>query len=121
MTANAETYKPSALEYREAIRVQEAITAPLERKALVWLARRTPHWIGPDHLTALGFAAQFMAGVCYVFARWSQFGLLGATTCSQCCQTVRSTSCGLRQVCDFKSSTNWVAPPPSVFLTIFQA
>src|SRR5271154_4261060 len=79
MTANAETLKSTAPEFREAVRVQEAITAPLERKALAWLARRTPDWIGPDHLTALGFAAQFLAGVSYALARWSQFGLLGAT------------------------------------------
>jgi archaetidylinositol phosphate synthase len=79
MTANAQTLKSTAREFREAVRVQEAITAPLERKALAWLARRTPDWIGPDQLTAVGFAAQFLAGVSYAFARWSQFGLIGAT------------------------------------------
>ena len=79
MATNAPTYKAAAAGFREAVRVQEAITAPLERKALAWLARRTPAWIGPDHLTALGFAAQFLAGVCYALARWSQAGLLGAT------------------------------------------
>lgn len=65
--------------FRDAKRTQEAITAPLERRALAWLAQRTPTWIGPDHLTALGFAAQFLAGVCYALARWSSLGLLGAT------------------------------------------
>jgi archaetidylinositol phosphate synthase len=79
MTANAETSISTATGFREAVRVQEAITAPLERKALAWLARRTPDWVGPDHLTALGFAAQLLAGVSYALARWSQFGLLGAT------------------------------------------
>jgi archaetidylinositol phosphate synthase len=79
MTADAQTFKVTAPGFREAVRLQQAITAPLERKALAWLAQRTPQWVGPDHLTALGFAAQFLAGVCYAFARWSQFGLLGAT------------------------------------------
>jgi phosphatidylglycerophosphate synthase len=79
MASNMLTYKSVAMGFRDAVRVQEAITAPVERKALAWLARRTPEWIGPDHLTALGFAAQFMAGLCYAVARWSQFGLLGAT------------------------------------------
>ncbi len=79
MTANAKTLESTAPKFREAVRVQEAITAPLERKALAWLARRTPDWIGPDQLTALGFAAQFLAGVSYASARWSQFGLFGAT------------------------------------------
>jgi len=78
MATEAQTWQ-AAKRFREAVRVQEAITAPLERKALVWLAQRTPAWIGPDHLTALGFAAQFLAGVCYALARWSPLGLLGAT------------------------------------------
>jgi phosphatidylglycerophosphate synthase len=65
-------------EFRDAKRVQQAITAPLERKALQWLAARTPRWIGPDHLTALGFGAQFLAGACYALARWNRYALLGA-------------------------------------------
>lgn len=79
MTADAQTFKATAAGFREAVRVQQAITAPLEGKALAWLAQRTPEWVGPDHLTVLGFAAQFLAGACYAVARWSQFGLLGAT------------------------------------------
>ena len=63
MNAEAVGLKTAA-GFRDAVRVQEAITAPAERKALAWLARRTPEWIGPDHLTGLGFAAQFLAGVC---------------------------------------------------------
>ena len=79
MATNAQSCKPETLRFRDAVRTQEAITAPLERRALAWLARRTPAWIGPDHLTALGFAAQFLAGVCYALARWSWLGLSGAT------------------------------------------
>jgi archaetidylinositol phosphate synthase len=79
MDANAGGLKGRAAGFRDAVRVQEALTAPLERKTLAWLARRTPDWIGPDHMTALGFAAQFLAGLCYASARWSQWGLLGAT------------------------------------------
>lgn len=78
MAARAQAIKATT-GFRDAVRVQEAITAPLERKVLGWLARRTPEWIAPDHLTAIGFAAQFLAGACYAVARWSQFGLLGAT------------------------------------------
>lgn len=43
--------------------------APLERSCLAWLARRTPEWVHPDHLTLLGFAAMLLAGVCYASAR----------------------------------------------------
>src|SRR5215831_12201119 len=64
--------------FRDAKRVQQAITAPLERKALHWLAARTPNWIGPDHLTVLGFAAQFLAGACYALAQWNRYALLAA-------------------------------------------
>jgi len=79
MNAEAASLRTAAGGFRDAVRVQEAITAPVERKALAWLARRTPEWIGPDHLTGLGFAAQFLAGLSYALARWSAFGLLGAT------------------------------------------
>jgi archaetidylinositol phosphate synthase len=79
MNANAEVLKAGAARFRDAVRLQEALTAPLERRVLASLARRTPEWIGPDHMTALGFAAQFLAGLCYAAARWSVFGLLGAT------------------------------------------
>ena len=62
----------------EARRVPESWLAGAEKKALLWLAARTPPWIGPDHLTALGLAAQVAAGACYALARWSRYALLGA-------------------------------------------
>jgi archaetidylinositol phosphate synthase len=79
MDANAGALKARAAGFCDAARVQEALTAPLERKLLAWLARRTPDWIGPDQMTGLGFAAQLLAGLCYAAARWSLLGLLGAT------------------------------------------
>jgi archaetidylinositol phosphate synthase len=79
MDANARALQVRTSGFRDAVRVQEALTAPLEKKVLAWLARRTPDWIGPDHMTALGFAAQFLAGLCYAAARWNFVGLLGAT------------------------------------------
>lgn len=63
-------------EFRNATRVQEALTAPIERKALNWIARRTPARVSPDHLTALGFAAQLLAGAAYALARWDKYALL---------------------------------------------
>jgi phosphatidylglycerophosphate synthase len=62
--------------FRNATRMQEAFTASAERKALQWLARRTPDRISPDHLTALGFAAQLGAGASYALARWNKYALL---------------------------------------------
>jgi archaetidylinositol phosphate synthase len=72
---NVAGQKPGPI-FQNANRVQQAITAPLERKVLAWLAQRTPDCISPDHLTALGFAGQFLAGASYALARWSRFGLL---------------------------------------------
>lgn len=64
--------------FPEMRRVQESWVARPEKKALVWLAIRTPPWIGPDHLTLLGLAAQIGAGLCYALARWNKYALLGA-------------------------------------------
>ena len=48
-------------------RVHQALTAGIEKRLLIWLARHTPAAIGPDHLTALGLAAQIAAGLAYAF------------------------------------------------------
>ncbi|MGH9738940.1 MAG: CDP-alcohol phosphatidyltransferase family protein [Candidatus Acidiferrales bacterium] len=66
----------AATAFRNATRVQQALTASAERKVLLWLARRTPDRVSPDHLTAFGFAAQFLAGASYALARWNKFALL---------------------------------------------
>jgi phosphatidylglycerophosphate synthase len=56
--------------FRDAARRQESLLAPLERRCLHWLALRLPGWVGPDHLTALGFTALFFGGVSYAAAVW---------------------------------------------------
>jgi archaetidylinositol phosphate synthase len=75
----ASTVAIPATGFHTATRIQEALTATIERQALLWLARRTPDRISPDHLTALGFAAQFLAGISYALARWNKAALLLAT------------------------------------------
>src|SRR5260370_21497837 len=67
--------------YPEMRRVQESWVAVIEKRALLWLAKHTPDWIGPDHLTLLGFAAQLGAGACYALAGWNRYFLLGAIAC----------------------------------------
>lgn len=62
-------------------RVQQSWVAAAEKLALLWLAERTPGWIGPDHLTLLGLAAQLGAGACYAFAARNRYYLLGAIAC----------------------------------------
>jgi archaetidylinositol phosphate synthase len=68
-------------EFRTAPRCTRALTAAAERRALVWMAQRTPRAINSDHLTLLGFAAQFLAGACYAAARWNRWALVGAVVC----------------------------------------
>ncbi len=66
-------------EFRSASRCTEALTASAERRALIWMAERTPRRINSDHLTLLGLAAQFLAGACYAAARWNRWALVLAT------------------------------------------
>jgi phosphatidylglycerophosphate synthase len=67
--------------FPEMRRVQESWVAVIEKRALLWLAQRTPDWIGPDHLTLLGLAAQLGAGASYALAGWNRYFLLGAIAC----------------------------------------
>ena len=62
--------------FRDATRIHRSITASAERKVLLWLAQRTPARVSPDHLTALGFVAQLLAGAAYVWGHWSKWGLV---------------------------------------------
>jgi len=62
--------------FRSAPRFQHALTADLERRSLIWLARRTPICINSDHLTLLGLAAQLLAGISYALARWNKYALI---------------------------------------------
>jgi len=67
--------------FSDMLRVQESWLAAAEKRALLWLAARTPDRIGPDHLTVLGFVAQIGAGVCYALAAWNRRALLGVVAC----------------------------------------
>jgi archaetidylinositol phosphate synthase len=67
--------------FQEATREQVSFLAPLEKRCLIWLARRMPAWINPDHLTVLGLAAMLGAGLSYWYASISRAGLLLAILC----------------------------------------
>jgi archaetidylinositol phosphate synthase len=54
--------------FQEARRELRGMTARVEKKALLWLAARTPVRVNPDHLTALGLLAMLLAGVAYRFS-----------------------------------------------------
>lgn len=67
--------------FPDMLRVQESWTAAPEKRALLWMAARTPARIGPDHLTVMGLAAQFGAGACYALAARNRYALLGVIVC----------------------------------------
>jgi phosphatidylglycerophosphate synthase len=65
----------------DARRVQTSFLAGVEKRALVAMALRTPAWVTPDHLTALGLVAQIGTGACFAMARWNKWALLGVVAC----------------------------------------
>ena len=62
--------------FQEAERAQLSLLAPIEKRCLIWLARRMPSWVNPDHLTALGLVSLLCAGLSYWYARSNNLGLL---------------------------------------------
>ena len=69
------------LGFAPATRIQQSFVAAAEKRALLWLAARTPAWINSDHLTLLGFAGNLAAGVFYALAGWEPLMLVGAVVC----------------------------------------
>src|SRR6266849_7450755 len=55
--------------FRDAEREQTSILAPLERAALMGLARRMPAWVNSDHLSILGLVGMLGAGACYAASK----------------------------------------------------
>ena len=68
-------------EYQEARREHKALTAAVEKKALVWMAQRLPPWINADHLTALGLLAFVVGGACYWLCRRDHAFLHAVNAC----------------------------------------
>ncbi len=62
--------------FQNARRVNQALTARLEKRALQWMAVRAPNWVSSDQLTALGFGAQIGAGIFYALTRFDRRALL---------------------------------------------
>lgn len=73
--------KSGRMAAESSVRVQESWVAKPEKRALLWLAARTPDWIGPDHLTALGLLAQIGAGAFYALSSRNRYALLGVIAC----------------------------------------
>jgi len=67
--------------FMTARRVNRALTASLEKRALEWMADRAPRWLSSDQLTLMGVTAQVGAGVCYALARYHRYALLLVILC----------------------------------------
>lgn len=52
-------------------RIQENLTAAIERRLLNWLCARLPFWWTPDRLTALGFCGAVLIAIGYVLSNWN--------------------------------------------------
>jgi phosphatidylglycerophosphate synthase len=77
---NATIVKEQAV-FTSARRVNQSLTASLEKRALVWMAEHAPRWVSSDQLTVLGLCAQIGAGVCYGLSRYDRRALLLVILC----------------------------------------
>ncbi len=67
--------------FATARRVNQALTASMEKRALKWMAEQAPRWVTSDRLTVLGLGAQIGAGVCYALSRYDRRALLLVIVC----------------------------------------
>lgn len=68
-------------EFRHATRELTSFLAPLEKRCLIWIARRLPGAVNSDHLTALALLAMAGVGASYWLARWYPVALVGGIVC----------------------------------------
>jgi archaetidylinositol phosphate synthase len=57
-------------------RIQASLLAGVEKRCLIWMARRLPAWVGSDQLTALGAVAMLGAGIAFWVAPGRPLALL---------------------------------------------
>ncbi len=67
--------------FTTARRVNQSLTASIEKRALHWMAERAPKWLSSDQLTLIGFSAQVGAGICYALLRYNRYALLLVIVC----------------------------------------
>src|SRR5260370_28416217 len=67
--------------FTPARRVNQALTASIEKHVLHWMAERAPKWLTSDQLTVLGLSAQVGAGLFYALSRYNRYALLVVILC----------------------------------------
>lgn len=80
MSSQVTTAKDEMI-FASARRVNEALTARMEKRALHWMAERAPKWVSSDQLTLMGLCAQVGAGICYALSRYTRYVLLLVIVC----------------------------------------
>jgi archaetidylinositol phosphate synthase len=78
---NANSTSPNEVVFAPARRINRALTASIEKRALQWMAKRAPDWLSSDQLTVLGLSAQIGAGICYAVSRYERHALLLVIVC----------------------------------------
>ncbi|HEV2647477.1 MAG TPA: CDP-alcohol phosphatidyltransferase family protein [Acidobacteriaceae bacterium] len=67
--------------FTQAARKNQALTASLEKRVLIWMAEHAPAWVTSDQLTLLGLGGQLASGACYALARNHRAALLAVIFC----------------------------------------
>ncbi len=80
MNAQTTTLGTEAV-FTSARRINQSLTASIEKRALLWMAERAPGWLSSDQLTLLGLGAQVAAGIFYALSRYNRYALLLVILC----------------------------------------
>jgi archaetidylinositol phosphate synthase len=51
--------------HQQAVRLHTSVLADVEKRLLIWMAKRLPAWMNSDHLTTLATLAMVAAGACF--------------------------------------------------------
>jgi archaetidylinositol phosphate synthase len=63
------------------VRHHKSVLSAAEKRALVWLARRLPHRINSDHLSAIGLLSMLGAGVAFASFSYSPWAVWALIAC----------------------------------------
>ncbi len=58
------------METTGAVRIQTSWLNKVEKKILIWMARRIPVWINSDHLTIIGFVGALFSAAGYILSNY---------------------------------------------------
>jgi phosphatidylglycerophosphate synthase len=81
MKMNLQSATKNEVVFAPGRRVNQALTASIEKRALQWMAERAPRWLTSDQLTLLGLCAQIGAGLFYALSRYNRSALLLVIVC----------------------------------------